>query len=283
MKIIVRPNTVNGRTESFCRFVTERENVRIKKERGEARPYTSDPILQTYHFCNVRRADDRVTRWIGEWAPSAKNEAAWFWFVVARWFNEPQTLENLTPALENGWDWHKALSILKQMERRGEKIFRASYIINSAFMPGTKKYEAVVKGILNPLAKHPPAIAYHCLEKCHTNLMEYMGMGSFMAGQVVADWETFDVVRGKDVYTWAPLGPGSKRGLQWITGFNKINQEMAVHLMQKLRGHLISDNAGLGRSLTLHDVQNCLCEMAKYVRGYSKTKYEPFDAQGSLL
>ncbi len=45
-------------------FVHEREFIRLKKIAGSEPPYTDDPILGTYRFCNVRRADDRVSRWL---------------------------------------------------------------------------------------------------------------------------------------------------------------------------------------------------------------------------
>ena len=43
-------------------FITEREAIRLKKEAGEPKPWTSDPILQQYRFCNVRRMDDKVSK-----------------------------------------------------------------------------------------------------------------------------------------------------------------------------------------------------------------------------
>lgn len=47
-------------------WIIEREKIRIKKETGEPFPWTEDPILKAYRFCNVRREDDTVTKWIAE-------------------------------------------------------------------------------------------------------------------------------------------------------------------------------------------------------------------------
>ena len=103
----------------------------------------------------------------------------------------------------------------------------------------------------------------------------------------MADWQTFGVIHGKDVNTWAPLGPGSSRGLRWLYGLEKKpNQERAVVLMRQCRSAILQHYEPLGTTLTLHDVQNCLCEFSKYVRGYSKTRYVPYEekhAQGDLL
>jgi hypothetical protein len=47
-------------------FVIEREAIRLKKEGGKRPPWTHDEILRDGYFCNVRREDDKVTRWIAK-------------------------------------------------------------------------------------------------------------------------------------------------------------------------------------------------------------------------
>jgi len=269
--------TQQGRIDSFCRFVFERERIRIAKEAGKPRPWTKDPILQTYHFCNVRRADDRVTKWIGQWAKkNFGKHGYWFAFCVARWFNSPETLEQLTPCIWP-YDVRSMKNVCKEIKKSGASIMRGSYIINSAYAPGRKKWDAVIDGPLAQLYIEPPDISSveNSLEMCHKLLMTYQGHGSFMAGQIVADWQTFDVVDGDDVNTWAPLGPGSNRGLKWIYA-EEYRKRSYVQYMQSLLTHLAEKDSKLARTLTLHDVQNCLCEFSKYCRGYSKTKYEPY-------
>lgn len=281
MKILAKTGTVKERLDCFARFVVERERIRVRKESSMPRPWTNDELLQTYHFCNVRRADDRVTKWIGEWSKSMglyeKNK--WFVFAVARWFNDPETLHALRPALFEGWEPRKALSILKKRVDNGASCFRGSYIITGAFSnKGQPKYESVVDKVLTPLWKDPPLITINSVETSWEVLMRYTGFGSFMAGQVVADWQTFGVIKGKDVNTFAPLGPGSARGLYWIfQNHYKLSQTDAVKLMMHCRAHLLFRDYGLANTLSLHDVQNCLCEFSKYTRGYAKTKYEPYE------
>ena len=45
-------------------WVTERESIRIQRLQGKAPPWTDDPILRQYRFCNVRRMDDAVSQWL---------------------------------------------------------------------------------------------------------------------------------------------------------------------------------------------------------------------------
>lgn len=279
MKILAKTETVKNRLDCLWRFVEERERIRVKKESGKARPWTDDELLSTYHFCNVRRADDRVTKWIGSWAYSYDKKYRWFLFAVARWFNEPEVLTSMPVGFVNGgWQPSLVKKYLKKRIENGAGCFRGSYIITGAFSnKGQPKYESVVDKVLTPLWQKPPELV-HNNEQSWSNLMAYTGFGSFMAGQVVADWQTFGVIHGKDVNTWAPLGPGSARGLHWIfQNHYKLGQADAVKLMAHCRQHLIMRNATLGLTLSLHDVQNCLCEFSKYTRGYAKTKYQPYE------
>src|SRR6266567_8711286 len=45
-------------------FVYEREQIRLRKAVGQSPPWTDDPILNTYRFCNIRRRHDRVSQWL---------------------------------------------------------------------------------------------------------------------------------------------------------------------------------------------------------------------------
>ena len=271
-KILAKTASVSDRLECFRQFILERERIRRQKEAGVARPWTNDLILQTYHFCNVCRADDRVTKWIGRWAKQWDANDRWFAFAVARWFNEPNTLERL-PTEFNAKEYKAKL---KSMIDNKQKVFRASYIING--FPNMPKYVSVVDKVLLPLWKNGPdtIVTKHSMEDSHANLMAFPGMGSFMAGQIVADWTTFGILNPSDRYEWAPIGPGSARGIQWVFGLEKLpKQPEAVELMQQARNFLRKVEPSTTTRLILHDIQNVFCELSKYTRGYSKTKYRP--------
>ena len=50
--------------DAYWKFAFERQNIFFKKAAGEQPPYTDDPILRTYKFCNVYRASDRVSQFL---------------------------------------------------------------------------------------------------------------------------------------------------------------------------------------------------------------------------
>lgn len=43
-------------------WIGEREVVRLRREAGEPKPWTDDPILRECSFCNVRREEGRPRR-----------------------------------------------------------------------------------------------------------------------------------------------------------------------------------------------------------------------------
>src|ERR1700680_2117701 len=80
-------------------WVSEREAIRKRKESGQFPPWTSDPILSTYRFCNIRRKDDRVSRWLRKYALTVDNldasglDSFIMFTALCRWINWPPTIE----------------------------------------------------------------------------------------------------------------------------------------------------------------------------------------------
>ena len=91
----------------FTDFIQAREQLRIRKQKDQ-RPWTEDPILAKYRFCNIRRRDDRVSQWIREHviAPYPQASHLGEWLALARYVNWPPTLKML---LENGHTPARAL------------------------------------------------------------------------------------------------------------------------------------------------------------------------------
>ena len=50
--------------EALLYFVREREAIKIAKDNKYQGVLTVDPILSKYKFTNIRRKDDRVSKWI---------------------------------------------------------------------------------------------------------------------------------------------------------------------------------------------------------------------------
>ena len=274
--------------ELFVYWVKEREEIRVKKETGVPKPWTNDPIFQTYKFCNVRREDDTVSRWItANWIkPNDPHPNMWFAMIVARLFNWPPTLDILgfpnfnsdESNVANFADWKdRARHKLKYLrDERKEKVFTGAYLVSTN---GVKmdKIDYILDRVLTPIwekGRSPTNLksvladgGLLTLEEYWNHLRQFDGLGSFMAGQVIADLKfTSDLKDAPDWWTWAPLGPGSIRGLNRYHGRpvdKSLSQNQGLREIREAQ-RLIEEK--LDWFLPAHNIQNCFCEFDKYLR-----------------
>ena len=84
--------------QSFFDYCKKREAVRLKRESGEAYPWTDDPILQKGRFLNVFREDDKVSKSIIKFAEPAKEDLPFLIQALffSRWCNRDLTIDKLS-------------------------------------------------------------------------------------------------------------------------------------------------------------------------------------------
>ena len=84
--------------QSFFDYCKKREAVRVKRESGEAYPWTDDPILQKGRFLNVFREDDKVSKSIIKFAEPAKEDLPLLIQALffSRWCNRDSTIDKLS-------------------------------------------------------------------------------------------------------------------------------------------------------------------------------------------
>lgn len=276
-------------------FVLERQRIYLRKQRGEPKPWTKDKILQRYKFCNVYREQDTVTRWIDAHIRRPYNDSPHLWFLLcaARQINWPPTLQALLDRAElptdarDSWSWPAARGVLQNLRQRGEKVYTGAYIISGQGM-AQDKITTTCKTVLQPLWRdrllfiHGLATKGITLATAHAALRQYPGWGDFLAAQVVADLKHTRYLRkATDWYTWAVLGPGSRRGLNRVYPAHAAQQhskrraidtpwpvEEAEIALRAVRVALSRALVGakLGPPLCAQDTQNCLCEYDKYRR-----------------
>lgn len=85
---------------AFFDFCRERERVRERRERGEAAPWSEDPIFQRARFLNVFAEDDRGTKAIDRFVAPRREDLPGLVQAVffARWCNRQSTLDTLSVA-----------------------------------------------------------------------------------------------------------------------------------------------------------------------------------------
>ena len=275
---------LNEMQKLFVYWIKERESIRLKKERGEPKPWSDDPIFQAYRFCNVEREKDTVSIWIKEhWIdPYRDHPNLWFAMIVARLFNWPPTLavidfpSNNFLTLKSTWR-----NQLKQLrDDLGAKVFTGAYLVSTNGV-SMDKIDYILDRVLTPIwekGRTPYTISFmgegrgwekdqESLEDYWTLLRQFDGLGSFMAGQVVADLKYSPLLENApDWLTWAPLGPGSIRGLNRYHGRpvdKALRQDQGLLEIREQQGLIESQ---LGWLLPAHNIQNCNCEFDKYLR-----------------
>lgn len=88
---------IENPVESFFNYCIERENIRIKRESGEAFPWSEDKIFQKGRFLNVFREDDRVSKSIINFAKPLTDDLPLLIQALffGRWCNRQETIDNL--------------------------------------------------------------------------------------------------------------------------------------------------------------------------------------------
>ena len=281
--------------DSLLYFVWEREAIRLARLNGHSAPWTYDPILAKYKFTNIRRKHDRVSEWIINTIikPHQNRNDLWFTLLITRLINWPVTLNsllmyNVIPCEPAHFDHKNFVKVIEDVKKSVGKVYSGAYMVYPTKMdPGGVKSEALAKHIINAAAKAEREVAaslsHNSIEPFVTELSKCFGISTFMAGQVAADltYAEGHLENAVDLYTYAPIGPGSSRGLNYLVS----NPPFASWDQQEFNDILIAINDLIKEELditdlTLHDVQNIMCEFSKFVRtltgeGKPKTLYQP--------
>jgi hypothetical protein len=283
-------------------FAYARERYRIFLARNEDRgsgPWTQDPVLQQFRFCNIFREDDRVTRWmranltsqIPPWDKERHFRAA----VVFRWFNKIETGELLKGLLLKRWDTETARWLLKERVAKGQTILGAAYMIKSLI--GVNKVDGLLDSIdkINADIPHLAARIENgetTLQGVHEVLCSYPYLGPFMAYEMVTDMRHSPLLsEAPDIYTWASAGPGAARGLCRVFDLplgtlshnspaDRAEMNKSMHDLLLLSGSMPDLWPGDWPAWEMREVEHTLCEFDKYERarlgeGRPKQRYSP--------
>jgi len=279
-------NFIPAELDRYCYWQTERESIRIKKESDVLpSPWTDDPILQEFKFCQVFREDDRTTRWFRNHIrePMRNEEDVLMATIIFRWFNLIETGRTLIDHdLLRKWNRKKAIyEITKQ-----PKWITGAYIIKTPNgmdkVTGVaecishiwKARESILSRLHEKLAKGESS-----LEDTWLILRDYPYMGPFMAYEVVTDLRhTYLLENADDIMTWANAGPGAMRGLNRLTGreldysrkshpWCEEMQDLFHQVKDRLPWWIINKN---DRSYEMREIEGGLCEFDKYSRIYKK-------------
>lgn len=260
-------------TESFFRYAIARHQIYLRRLAGEPKPWTKDPILQTYRFTNVYRELDKTTLWFKKHVRDkyrAEPEAL-LATVIFRWFNRIESGEAIfcQPDLFDGETAFERILAGQKVDAIKRALIKycgdgpyvtGAYMIKSP--TGLSKLDGMCQ-VIDYFRKQKRSwqgrqadwreVAF---DLQHNNfpqqdvwswLREYENQGPFLAYEVVTDLRhTTLLYDAPDIMTWANPGPGAMRGLsrmnkmgyyqtkKGITRPNKFSKEEALPMMREI-------------------------------------------------
>ena len=287
----------------YWEFAAKRQAIFYARLNGRTEPWSDDPILQQYKFCNVFRAADRVSQYlIREVCYSDERRTpgdALFQIVTFRTFSKIETWEGLrrllgrSPTLEDlsSGKFEQALVDLKMTHR---PIYTNAFILcaNDAFGRGEKvlNHVALFKHMFFDADITTRILNAATLEEVYGVLHSFPLYGDFMSYQTAVDINYSELINfSENDFTVA--GPGALRGLKKVfEDLGDLTPEQAIHWMvdrqdaEFSRLNLPFDGL-FGRKIHAIDAQNLFCEVDKYLRVYVpelasartriKTKFSP--------
>lgn len=294
---------MNLRVDELYAYMREREAIRLRRANGDARPWTDDPILDTWKFTNVHREHDRTSRLlIKEFyccyriqARSPTREDILWNAAVFRYFG---TIEF---ARAVGWTnprrrdvLHHIESTARRMLDAGKRVYTGAYIVTSGNRTGPKE-QTICRVYLADLRNNLGDVAsddQRSWQIANERLRAFEGFGPFVAKEAILDaryagyWDGDPV----DVNVWCPMGPGARRGASRLADQGRlnsdgrfeadVNEDQALEICKrawKQSTRLWPREYG---TLELHDIQWNLCEWDKYERvrlgqGTPRSRFQP--------
>lgn len=279
----------------FWNFINRRHSIFLKKEDGEPKPWTNDPILQSWHFCNPFRQNDKQTRIlqdkvIGPHWRDPRRELMLFNIFVYRAFNLHSTYDYIFNTIKTDdhtwieyWPTFMVIDTLQKYVHTGHTLTSGAYMLRG--YEGMPKYHSIPKSLekvwnIKDQLTDLITTASPTLQGTHNLLVnqKFWGWGPFTCYQIVLDLLYTPILQGAtDVNTWCCFGPGAKRGLREIWPDLKLTEPFMLAAAQTLlidQGKYLEEHVP---TMNLQDIEFSLCELQKYRRikngGRAKEKY----------
>jgi hypothetical protein len=276
---VARPEVL----DAYWRLAAERQEIYFRRFAGEPAPWTDDPILREYKFCNAYRASDRVSQYLIRRVIYADDsysvEDQLLRIVLFRLFSKPATWELLTSRLgdvrASDFDAKRYGSVLDSAFTRGTKLYTGAFILcaNRAFGHERKhaNHLALLDEMLRPGGLPQQVARATSLRALYEALATYPLIGPFMAYQLAIDINYSELCDFSENEYSVP-GPGAIRGIaKCFTDTAGWDANRLIAWMTDSQGEEF-ERLGLtfrslfGRPLQRIDIQNLFCEVDKYSR-----------------
>lgn len=241
--------------ELLLYWIIERENIRIRKEKGE-KFLTDDEIFQKWRFTNWNRNYDKTTKYLYEniWNKINDNKILFFNIVIHRQFSKIETSEKIGILYEKNFDK------IIELKKKKFKLFTGAFTRCISFKSLLKSFEYAYDNaqIFLDIINNEKS-----LEKTFNYLLKIPTIGKFMAWQILADLRFSNIFKNIvpiDDEQFIVLGRGAELGLKFLKIENKIDNII------KLKNDCNENLKNYNIKLNLFDLEHTLCEYSKYYK-----------------
>jgi len=266
----------------YWEFAAKRQDIFFKRFYGESRPWTDDPILDRFKFCNVYRASDRVSQFLIKnviYNGSQSEEDVIFKILLFKLFNKIETWEYLSETFGEitlkDFNFVKYNKILEQKLLDGIPIYSNAYISCATKAYGyDRKHEnhlALLDDMFNKGRIVSKIVNAKHFKEIFDLLRQYPLIGDFMAYQLMTDINYSNVINFNE-NDFTIVGPGSMRGINKCfksrngRSYEYIIEWMTAHQEEEFKKYGLSFKSLWGRPLHNIDCQGLFCETDKYCR-----------------
>jgi hypothetical protein len=278
---------VSEKMAEFYLFCYERHRVWVRSNRGDERPWTRNPVLHGFFFCNVFRELDRGTAYFHSAVVALARADPRFrtrsvrrreWLGAVAWRSYVYRLVNRIETLEaTGFPDRDEASVrefagrCQRIADSGAKVFTGAHQTSS--LSNLPTYLVKSLGIWDASVAALAAARSH--DERMGALERLPGVSRFFGWQILCDLEESGCFEGAVTTADVQLGPGAVGGLGLIfpgVGNLRNDKGAQVELARVLVTNQMAGYDMLGldfptwndRCMALKEVEHALCEFLKY-------------------
>jgi len=268
--------------DTYWKTAAERQEIFYKKLSGSLAPYTNDPIYQSYKFCNVYRASDRVSQFLIKnviYKNHLSPEDILFRIFLFRLLNKVETwieLEKLLGKISlKNFNFENYSNALEKIKLNDGTIYGNAFILcaNKSF-GFDKKHQnhlTLLESVFKKDVFSKELLKAKTLRELFEKLRTLPLIGNFMAYQIAIDFnysEVFDF----DENDFTIAGPGAERGVKkcFLDTEGKSNEYVIQFMVENQEKEFkrlgLNFKSLWGRPMHAIDCQGWFCETDKYSR-----------------
>lgn len=262
-------------------LAAQRQKIFFKKLKGENQPYTNDPILNEFKFCNTYRASDRASQFLIKdviYSKEVDKQDALFRIFLFRLLNKTETWQWLEDKLGGislkNFSFEKYDQAINDLYQTGNAVYGNAFILCANKVFGfDKKHQnhlALLERVFLKDRLDSNFLNTKSLKQLFERLRELPLIGDFMAYQLAIDFN-YSEVFNFDENDFTVAGPGAKRGIR--KAFISTDQSeaevifnMAANQGKEFKRLGIKFEDLWGRPMHAIDCQGMFCELDKYCR-----------------